>query len=80
MHFSPLKGLKRNKEGGGVGGEQGNPQKKWSELSASTDESSQCPCYKHESFPFFFRELDFTYFSGIFSSQTKTHERLVANE
>lgn len=52
MHFSPLKGLKRNKEGGGVRGSRGNLQKKWSQRLAFTDESCGCSCYKHYSFPF----------------------------
>lgn len=52
MHFSPLKGLKRNKEGGGVRGSRGNLQKKWNQRLAFTDESCGCSCYKHYSFPF----------------------------
>lgn len=66
MHFSPLKGLKRNKAGGGEGGSR--------EIHKRNGASSQLPPMNPASVRatntslfsfFFFRELDFTYFSGF---------------
>lgn len=75
MHFSPLKGLKRNKAGGGVGG-AGKSTKEMERALSFHRWILPVSVLRTRVFSLFFRELNCTYFSGIFSSQTKSHQRL----